>query len=372
MLNLRRKWRPLALAAALGWCSAANAQVVQSGSTGELPITPPVDYYKGYSMGGHNDYLFRWEENYGYLVNPALSNDLFDPLKYLPLTRDGHSWLTLNAGLRLMYDHNLTNILKTPFGATNDAYSRATVGADIHIGDHFRAYVDVIDGQYHGTSPVPGVTTTDMGIYNAFVEFMGKAGQTEYGIRAGRQQVWIGNSLLFGTNELTNVPTTQNGVRGYADWGKGRIDLFDFMPTDYGQSALSGNINTGVHMAGFYGSFDLPDFSLFGLPAKTTLDPFLFPFHRGKRHVLRFEPRAAFRRAAGIRDRFGRTQHRRPALFGHHRADRLRLHGRAAERQFCRASGRCVDVRDLYRVHLQGHAVQAAHWLAGRRRIGRG
>jgi hypothetical protein len=262
----------------IGVASAQQAEAPQAASESSPSSRTSLDYYKGHSLGGHNDYLFRYEEDYSYLSDPKRSTDVFDPLKYLPLSQDGTSWISLNAGLRLMYDHNLTNVAGAPFGSLNDLYERATVGADLHLGEHFRAYFDAIDGQYHGTGPMPGVTTTDLGVYNAFVEFMGTAGEAKYGVRIGRQQVWIGNALMFGINELTNIPQTQNGARAYADWGSGRIDVFDFMPTTYGLTALSGNINTGVHMSGIYTSFDLPAFSLFGAPAQTTLDPFLFRF----------------------------------------------------------------------------------------------
>ncbi len=54
--------------------------------------------------------LLRYEERYAYLRNPDHRVDLFDPMKYIPLSADGETYLSFGGQLRLRhsYTHNPT------------------------------------------------------------------------------------------------------------------------------------------------------------------------------------------------------------------------------------------------------------------------
>src|SRR5580704_1193234 len=73
--------------------------------TATEPLATPL-FYKGKGPGRGNSYIERYEEDYTYLRDPALSTDpWFDPLKYIPFDPAGDVYLTLNGEVRFRYDN---------------------------------------------------------------------------------------------------------------------------------------------------------------------------------------------------------------------------------------------------------------------------
>lgn len=246
-----------------------------------LPKVPPVPQpfgSRGHGPGRNNQYLLRFDEDYSYLRDPNAARAGALPYKFIALDADRDSWLTLIGGERLFFDHNNLNVVKSPLSSTNEFEARTTVGADMHLGSHFRFYLEGISGQYAGRASAAGKTTVDLGIYNAFTEIMDKIGETQYGVRLGRQELWFGNGLVLCNRDLANIPASWNGARAYADWGNGRVDLFSMVPTLYTDKAFAGKINTGLHLSGVYGSFGLPTSRLGAWPLSSSIDPFLIRY----------------------------------------------------------------------------------------------
>jgi hypothetical protein len=64
---------------------------------------------------------------------------------------------------------------------------------------------------------------------NAFGEVYGNYDGAKSGLRAGRQQVYLGNDLQVRANVSTNLPSPVfDGFRAYHDWGDGQIDVFAY------------------------------------------------------------------------------------------------------------------------------------------------
>lgn len=243
-----------------------------------VPAVPQPLTSRGRGPGRNNQYLLRFDEDYSYLQDPAAVSGPLDPYKFIALDSDRDSWLTLLGGERLYFDHNNMNVVKSPASSTNEFEARTTVGADLHLGSHFRFYLEGISGQYVGPTNVPGSTSANLGVYNAFAEVMDQIDGTQYGVRAGRQEFWLGNGLVICNRDLASIPTSWNGVRAYADWGRGRVDVFDLIPTIYTDPTLGDKLNTGLHLYGVYGSFGLPASRLAGWPLSSSLDPFLIRY----------------------------------------------------------------------------------------------
>jgi len=98
-----------ALAAAL-FAAATPAVAQQSPELPARAITAaePVlvsPFYKGKGPGRGNSYVARFEEDYAYLRDPALANDPFDPVKFLPFDPAGTVYLTLDGETRFRYDN---------------------------------------------------------------------------------------------------------------------------------------------------------------------------------------------------------------------------------------------------------------------------
>jgi len=243
----------------------------------KIPPVPQALTGRGHGPGRNNQYLLRFDEDYSYLHDPAASQGEL-PYKFIPLNADRSSWLTLLGGERLYFDHNNMNVVKTPASSVNEFEARTTLGADLHLGSHFRFYLEGINGQYVGPSALHSKIATDLGVFNAFAEIMDQVGSMRYGVRLGRQELWLGNGLVICNRDLANIPTSWNGARAYADWGSGRVDIFSMVPTLYVTPALSGKLSTGLHLTGIYGSFGLPAGRLGSWPLSSSIDPFFIRY----------------------------------------------------------------------------------------------
>ncbi len=298
--------RTLILAALLAIAALPAGAPARAQESPELPARAALEeggvvstlFTKGKGPGHDNAYLERYEEDYSYLKDPARATDPFDPLKYIPLDATGDAYLTLNGEVRFRYDntdHKNFGVAtgatpsKTPGGkvlytpatgtSTNELYKqRYELGADLHLGDYFRAYADVYHGQQTGHdagSTVPGNLRDDFAVVNGFGEIHDNTATSETGLRFGRQQIYLGNDLQVRANVSTNLPSPVfDGFRAYRDWGFARIDAFAYNVVDFENGVLQDKDNAHTNLWGVYGIADLPPFNLAGADGKHTIDLF--------------------------------------------------------------------------------------------------
>lgn len=305
--------RGLAAAGAL-LLSTAGAAAQQSP---ELPAkgveaqpAPPTKFYKGKGPGHDNSYVARFEEDYSYLRTPApagagAARDLFSPLKFIPLDPLGYSYLTLNGEVRFRFDDTDhknfaiapaatpaktpggTPVFSTAFGtSTNQLYKqRYALGADLHLGPDLRFYGDLYHGQEtgHDVGPViPGNLRNELGLVNGFGEAYQTTATTKTGLRAGRQEVYLGNDLQVRANLSTNLPSPVfDGFRVYRDWGHARIDAFAFNVVQFEDGILQDRDNAHLNLWGTYASYDLPAALFAGPGDRVSLDLFYLGWRSG-------------------------------------------------------------------------------------------
>lgn len=277
-----------------------SSELPGKGVTAAQPVTvEELRFTKGKGPGRGNSYLSRYEEDYSYLRDPARSSDLFDPLKFIPLDPEGGIYLTLNGEIRFRYDntdHRSFSIagsaappkllggrpVLTPAAgtSTNQLYKqRYALGGDLHIGPNLRFYAELYHGQQtgHDVGPaVPGNQRDELGLVNGFGEVSGVDGGIKSGLRAGRQQVYLGNDLQVRANVSTNLPSPVfDGFRVYRDWGDGRIDSFAYNLVKFNDGKLQDLDIPHVNLWGVYLIQDLPKLSLpIDGELKTTADLF--------------------------------------------------------------------------------------------------
>ena len=225
-------------------------------------------------------------EDWSYLHNPALRNDLFDPLKFIPLDPGGQIYLTLSG------DERLKNWYETrPFLGTqkpNDS-GRLTVrglySADLHLGPYFRVFGQLVNGDAGGWSAYGynGTYRTRLDIEQLFGEVMlPPLAGAKTGLRIGRQQFLDAPNYVLFARETPDVPLSWNGVRGYAFWPRVRIDLFDFVETNNNPPQLfRDNENWNARLFGAYESWAPPDFRFLGRPGHVFLDFFYLGYEYG-------------------------------------------------------------------------------------------
>jgi len=292
---------------------AASPPPAAAQQSPELPVAtaqPPPFFYKGKGPGRGNAYVERYEEDWSYLRDPALSVDPFDPLKFIPLDPSGDIYLTLNGEIRFRYDNtDHKNFAIAPAAtpgaggkpplftpatgvSSNELYKqRYALGGDLHVGPYLRFYADLYHGQQtgHDVGPtVPGNLRDELGLVNGFGEIHDNTAASETGSRAGRQEIFFGNNLQVRANVSTNLPSPVfDGFRAYRDWGFARVDAFVYNVVNFGNGVLDDKDNAHTNLWGVYTSYDLPKVSLAGSDAKTSVDLFYFgwrssPFANGK------------------------------------------------------------------------------------------
>ena len=357
--------------------------------------TRQVRFYKGKGPGRGNSYVARFEEDYSYLRDPTRSTDFFSPLKYIAIDRDRDIYLTLNSEARFRYDYTGYRNLAVAPAATpsrvpggqaaftpatgvsnNQLYKqRYALGGDLHLGPNLRLYGELYHGQQtgHAVGPVvPGNQRSKLAAVNAFGEVWDIGDGVKTGLRAGRQQVYLGNNLQVRANVSTNLPSPVfDGFRTYRDWGDARVDAFAFNLVQFQNGILQDDDNPHVNLWGFYGSYDLPKFAAAGEELRSSFDLFYLGWRSGTfgggrgagvynaQALLTGGPVIAAT-GAGIRRQPGPPPHDRAAQLWRHRQCRLRLAGRLSGRQLCRAAGRRLRDQYRYRLPVSRGAVEAA------------
>jgi hypothetical protein len=299
-----RRAKPYAGSVALRqWCGGRRAGGLLAGAVLLLSgmsaaAQDGTEHYKGKGPGANNAYLARFEEDFSYLRDPGASSDFFDPLKFIPFNDAKDVYLTLNGEFRLRTDYTQHKNFGVATGGTrslvaggnptltpatrsneNELYKqRYALGADLHLGPYFRLYADLYHVEQTGREVGPTVAANQRNALepsNAFAEAYATVGKTLFGLRVGRQVIWLGSGLTLSPNVATSLPDPIfDGARAYADWGSGRVDAFAFNRVQRIAGVLDDADNAHSNLWGLYTSFDLPPMPLAGKTARITLEPF--------------------------------------------------------------------------------------------------
>jgi hypothetical protein len=172
-------------------------------TTGENPSPPPA--YK----------ILRFDENYSCLSNSALRTDFFDPIKYIPLGTNNPAWyLTLGGELRERFEGNYNPNFGIG-GQDADSYwlQRATLLADLHLGDRFRVYTEGISGVIEGENPPASPVQNDpIDLLFAFADVVPYLTDDEsLTLRGGRFGMSFGSGRLVATRASPNIPFRFDG-----------------------------------------------------------------------------------------------------------------------------------------------------------------
>ena len=202
----------LALAAAI---TALHAQTDQPASS-----AAPVRTYS----------LLREDEDWSFLKDPSLRQDIWDPLKYIPLGRE--SWfLTIGGEAREVFERvGNDNWGKQPYTNTF-LLQRYMLHTDWRFGKHFRAFVQLKSGlesfRRGGYRPID---EKKLDFEAAFVELGAGEGEHRVVLQAGRQELNYGSGRLVSVREGPNVRQSFDGARLKMKTGAWRVDAFAARP----------------------------------------------------------------------------------------------------------------------------------------------
>lgn len=200
--------------------------------------------------------VLRYDDDCRYLVDPSRHDDLWDPIKFIPLTALKESYLTIGGEWRERFE-SYENPTFGLHGVDDDRYllQRFLLNADLHLGEDFRTFVQLGSYQQFGRQGGPLPTDEDdLDLQQGFLEAkVGLDAGTQLGARAGRQEIILGSGRLVTMREGPNIRRSFDGLRTMFRAGDLRLD---------GLLVRTVEINNGI----FDDKTD-PDQSLWGLYA---------------------------------------------------------------------------------------------------------
>jgi len=223
-----------------------------------------------------------WAEDWSGLPAAKGRHDLFDPLKFIPLSADGTVWLTLSGETRLRNWSEQRPMLGTQKPSDSGRFAvRNLYGADLHIGSHLRFFGQIVNADAAGWGGFGYGTTyrKRLDAQQAFVEWRQKLGSARTGLIIGRQQFLDAPSYILYNRETPNVPLSWNGFRFYSFWKRIRIDAYDFVQTNVAPNAIFHDTeNYGIRLYGFDTTFAPPDIHLGREKIRSFVDLFYIGF----------------------------------------------------------------------------------------------
>ena len=211
-------------------------------TTQETPPPPPPSYQ-----------YFRYDEDYSYLANPAMQNDWFDPIKYIPLpVNDPDFYVTFGGEVRERFE----GYYDLNFGIGNgpDSYwlQRLAIYSDIHLGPRVRIFAEGISGLVAGASTPPPLTENDpIDLEFAFIDLVPYlTDDARLTVRTGRFGMYFGSGRLVAPRDSTNIPQRFDGVETIYSLRFWEATAFLTQPV-----ADSGGLSGADHATTFWGLY---------------------------------------------------------------------------------------------------------------------
>ena len=180
--------------------------------------------------------ILRTRDDFSYLVGGATRNDLFDPIKYIPLGKSDEMYLTLGGEMR----HQYQLFINERWGAlpnkiedhTGHWLQRYMLHANVQLGRHVRLFAQFKNGTIIGRrgGPRPQIDKDELGVHQGFIDLIGYVGPSKLTLRVGRQEFLYGAERTITMREGPNVRLSFDAVRLIADWPKTKVDAFIAQP----------------------------------------------------------------------------------------------------------------------------------------------
>ncbi|WP_197041246.1 alginate export family protein [Chondromyces apiculatus] len=241
-------------AAASGTASGSGASGSGTSGNGQASVTVSRRKYKP----------LRDDESWAWLREAQATGDLWDPLKYVPLSRREGVFLTFGGEVRQWvegYHHE-------QWGQTGEAVSvswlqRYMLHADAHLTPYARAFVQLKSGIEVGRKGGPRPPDEDLlDINQAYVDAVAIPGaspdaEPKLLARIGRQEMSYGSGRFVDVREGPNVRFGHDGVRIIARPGPVRVDAFAVRPQLTKPGVFDDATSTSQALWGVYGTLAL-------------------------------------------------------------------------------------------------------------------
>jgi hypothetical protein len=222
--------------------------------------------------------LNRADEDYRYLRDPSLRTDVWDPLKYVPLTESGSWYLSVGGEARERFEYfNHPTWGKDP---QDHGYllQRYFLHGDLHMGEHVRLFTQLQSSLEDGRRGGPRPTDVDeLDLHQAFLDLkLDVTGDSSFTLRSGRQELAYGSQRLISVREGPNVRQSFDGFRVIYRAGDVQIDGFATKPAQTNRHVFDDGPDNTKALWGTYAVLPFP------LLAKGNVDLYYIGLFRRK------------------------------------------------------------------------------------------
>jgi hypothetical protein len=184
--------------------------------------------------------------------------DVWDLVKFVPLSADGTTSLSLGGEARVTYERfGNQNFGLTPPDPDGYLLQRYLLHTDVRAGSRVRFWTELNSGFENGRigGPRPVIDEDKLDLHQAFVDVtVGATGSSAALLRVGRQEIALGAGRMYALREGPTVPLSFDGVRAIAHAGPWRLDGWAARPVDTTPGVFDDGSHRSVDVWGVYGS----------------------------------------------------------------------------------------------------------------------
>lgn len=193
---------------------------------------------------------------YHFLTDPAQRTDYFDPIKYISLGNDAHTYLSISGEIRQRYESQFNPAFGLS-GVQKDDYllSRSLFGADLHLTQNFRSFVQLGHHDVFGkTAPASSSERSHVDLQQAFAEVFLPYYDFKHklSLRVGRQEALFGNQRFLSISDRGNIRRSFDAARAKLYWDKYQFIAFAGRPLSIGAESFDDTSDNQQFLGGLY------------------------------------------------------------------------------------------------------------------------
>jgi hypothetical protein len=202
----------------------------------------------------------RWEEDYSYLQSDSGSvRGFFDPVKFIPLRKDGQYYLSVGGEVRYQYEY-VRNAYWGEGTQDRDGYllQRYMLHTDWHLGRHLRIFGQLKSGVASGKAAPEPPDEDHLDVHQAFADLLFSRGGVQTTLRLGRQELAYGSSRLVSVREGPNVRQSFDAGKLVLKARTWQADAFLSRPVETNPGTFDDGGDPNVLFWGLYTTKALP------------------------------------------------------------------------------------------------------------------
>jgi Alginate export len=196
------------------------------------------------------------DEDWSFLRDPPLRQDIWDPIKYVRLRNHRDDWyLSVGGATRQAAERIGNDQWVTPY--QNFFFlQRYMAHVDVHYGKHFRTFIQLKSGietfRYSGPRPID---EKRLDFQAGFLDMCAGGEKDWIALRVGRQELNYGSGRLVAVREGPNVRQSFDGFKIMSQAGTWHIDGFAVRPDFDRFGFFDNNLDNQTGFWGIYCGF---------------------------------------------------------------------------------------------------------------------